>query len=208
MSKREDLLFTSDNGNPIPKHLRPSTLTKNELHEAREKVANKLVDPKLRKLRRQQIVMSKVMGVKTAQIGELFNITPATVQHELRIASKGGELDDLNQRILDELVPDALSVYTKKMREENDAFVAKDVLKHLDRLTARKDEKAKQQEVQYSMEAYIKSKKQLPNGEFVDVEERIKGEAARQYLEQGNLEPASARDMGFMKDIVVEKKDE
>jgi len=196
------------NNNPIPRHLRPTTLTKREEQSMVKRQTTVLQSPKLRQLRRQHIVAAKVMGVTTETIGETFNLSNKAVRHELRQADKDGTIETLNERILSELVDPALEVYLHKMKTEKDAFVAKDVLKHLERLTNRKDEKAKSQEVQYSMEAYIKSKKQLPNGEFVDVEERIRGEAARQYLENGNLEPASPKGMSFMNDIVVEIKDE
>lgn len=166
-----------------------------------------LHDPKLRKLRRQQIVMSKVMGLSSKRIGKVFNLSTYTVNHEINMAKKDGTLEQLNERILEELVPDAIALYKKKMLEEDDAFVAKDVLKHLDRLTARKDEKEKQTQVQYSMEAYIKSKQQLPSGEFVTIEQKVQGEAARQLLEQGNLEPAPPENMKFLQDIVIEKVD-
>ena len=194
---------------PLPRHLDPNVVPKPTFTKYRNNVAKKtaLYDPKIRKLRRQQLVMAKVMGLPTDKISEMFNISRHTVNHEINMARKDGTLEALNERIINELVPDAIELYLKKMREEDDAFVAKDVLKHLERLTNRKDEKEKQQQVQYSMEAYIKSKQQLPSGETVTIEQRVQGEAAKHLLEQGNLEPAPPENMKFLEDIVVEKVD-
>jgi transposase len=202
VSKREDK-FDS----PLPRNLNPTVVTKPDFIRYRENSAKKssLNDPKLRKLRRQQMVMAKVMGLPTKKISEMFNLSTHTVNHEINMAKKDGTLEALNERIINELVPDAIDLYLKKMREEDDAFVAKDVLKHLERLTNRKDEKEKAQQVQYSMEAYIKSKQQLPSGETVTIEQRVQGEAAKHLLEQGNLEPAPPESMKFLNDIVVEK---
>jgi len=196
------------NANPIPITLRPTYSGLGKLNEYSRTESNRLKDPQLRKLRRQQIVMSRVLGLKNEAIGKVFGLAPNTIAQEIRLAKKDGTLDDLNQRILDDLVPDAIAVYKKKLLDEDDAFVAKDVLKHLDRLTARKDTKEQQEHVQYSMQAYIESKRQLPNGQVVNIEQTLRGEAARAYLEEGRLEEAQSESMAFLSDIVVEKIDE
>jgi DNA-binding transcriptional regulator LsrR (DeoR family) len=196
-----------DNGNPIPMHLREKTKTKNERINLAERQASKLNDPEMRKFRRQQMVMSRVMGMNNKQIGKIFNLTGATVAQEINKAKKEGVLDSLNERILDELVPDAIAVYKKKLLEEDDAFVAKDVLKHLERLTNRKDEKEKSESVQYSMQAYIQSKQQLPNGQIVNIQQTLKGEATKALLEQGNMEPVPSEGMQFLEGVVVEEED-
>lgn len=197
------------NNSPVPRHLNPTVIPKPIRTKVLDNQAKRAAvhDPKIRKLRRQQMVMAKVMGLPTQKISEMFNLSRHTVNYEINMAKKDGTLEALNERIITELVPDAIDLYLRKMREEDDAFVAKDVLKHLERLTNRKDEKEKSQQMQYSMEAYIKSKQQLPSGETVTIEQRVQGEAAKHLLEQGNLEPAPPENMKFLEDIVVEKVD-
>lgn len=170
--------------------------------------SSKLIDPSMRKLRRQQIVMSRIMGLDNIKIGKVFGLSRNTIAYEINMAKKDGTLDDLNQRILDDLVPDAIAVYKKKLTQEDDAFVAKDVLKHLERLTARKDEQINQERGQYSMQAYLEAKRTLPSGETVTIEQTVRGEAAKAYLEEGRLEAAVPENMKFLQDIVVEKVDE
>jgi transposase len=194
--------------NPVPMNLRPTTLTMNERFNKAKNQSAKVYDPAIRKLRRQQIVMSKVLGLTNTHIGEIFGLSKATVSHEITMAKKDGTLEALNARVLDELVPDAIAVYKRKLTQEDDAFVAKDVLKHLERLTNRKDEQQKQQNMQYSMDAYIKAKRELPNGDVLHLEQRIQGEAAKVMLETGSLEPAPASNMDFLEGIVVETIDD
>jgi transposase len=194
--------------NPIPLHLRPTTLTKKQRTSMDKAQSARLMDPKLRKLRRQQIVMSKVLGMTNEHIGRVFNLRRSTVAREVNEAKKEGMLESLNERIIEELVPDAIELYKRKMKDEDDAFVAKDVLKHLERLTARKDEKARQEGIQYSMDTYIRSKRELPNGQVVSIEQHVKGEAAKALLEQGNLEAAPASGMSFLEGVVVETVDD
>jgi hypothetical protein len=194
-------------GNPVPKYIRATTRVKAYRIQDYKNQSAKVQDPAIRKLRRQQIVMSKVMGLTNKHIGKVFGLAAGTIAHEINMAKKDGTLDDLNQRILDELVPDAIAVYKKKLLEEDDAFVAKDVLKHLERLTTRKDDKESRQEAQYSMQAYIEQKRQLPDGSMVSIEQTVKGEVAKAYLEQGKLEAAPPESMQFLKDIVVENEE-
>lgn len=107
---------------------------------------------------------------------------------EIKMAEKTGILDELNSRILSELVPEAIRVYKDKMTKEDDAFVAKDVLKHLDRLTQIQIDKQSGDQPKYSIDAYIKAKapKELGDGE-INIKQVIEGERARQILEASQL---------------------
>lgn len=195
-----------DEWNPLPKGIRGGR-TKVQTKQMLERAARiKAGNAKVHKLRRQYIMVCRLFGMNRKQIAEKLNLGINTVAHEIRMAKKDGTLESLNERILAELAPLAIDVYKKKMLQEDDAFVAKDVLKHLDRLTARQDEKESVQEGHMSISAYIQAKKQLPTGDVVSVEQVLKGDAAKQYLETGTLEPADPKDMGFLEGIVVEDK--
>lgn len=193
--------------NPVPRDLfiKRSNKTRMEYDRATS-MRSALGNRKLQIVRRKNIAMCKVLGMSNKHIGEIFNIGRDRVSRELKFADQEGLLDRLNAQILDELVPEAIRVYKDKMTKENDAFVAKDVLKHLDRLTARIDAKEAASNPTYSVQAYIQAKnpEQLgPNSE-INLKQIIKGEQAKQLLEQTTMEPAEQDDI--LSGVVVEKK--
>lgn len=199
----KDMRDPRDEWNPVPKSIRGGPTRVQTKLMMQRSVARSAGTQKILKLRRQYILVCRLFGMNTRQIAEKVNLGIRTVSHELRMAKKDGTLESLNERIMAELAPIAIDLYKKKMLTEDDAFVAKDVLKHLDRLTARQDAKEDQREGHMSISAYIQAKKQLPEGE-VTIQQMLKGDAAKAYLEQGTLEPASPKDMEFLDDIVIE----
>lgn len=164
---------------------------------------------KLQIIRRKNIAACKILGMSRAQIGQIFNIGKDRVSTELKFADQEGLLDRLNAQILDELVPEAIKVYKKKMTEEDDAFVAKDVLRHLDRLTARIDDKNSAETPRYSIEAYVqaKSASQIGEGE-VNITQIIQGERAKQLLEAATVAPIKQEECEDILDgVIVEPKE-
>lgn len=126
---------------------------------------------------------------------------------ELRLADQEGILDRLNTDILNTLVPEAIKVYMDKLVNEKDAFVAKDVLKHLDRLTARADEKKKGDQPRYSIEAYIQAQAGniLGTDGTIDVKQVIQGQRAKQILEEARVSPHDEQSrLDILDGVVVE----
>jgi hypothetical protein len=194
---------------PVPRALINKNTTKERIeYDKNTSLRTSLGNRKLQIVRRKNIAACKILGMSNTQIGKIFNIGKDRVSRELKFADQEGLLDRLNAEILDELVPEAIKVYKKKMVEEADAFVAKDVLRHLDRLTARVDEKKKVEAPQYSIAAYMQAKAptQLGEGE-INISQIIRGEQARNILETSTVEPIKEDECeDILSNVVVEKK--
>lgn len=109
----------------------------------------------IRKLRAYRLVEERVLGMKMVDIAKKYSITPHIVRKELDFAHQNGLIESLEERILTELVPLAIDTYKHKMSEDKDAFVAKDVLQNLSRLSE-KQEKRNQSSQGDTLEAYLK----------------------------------------------------
>lgn len=109
----------------------------------------------LRRLRATKLIEDRVMGLKMTEIAKKYRIAPETVRKELTFAHSLGLVEKLEDRILRELVPLAIETYKHKMKEDKDAFVAKDVLTNLARLSE-KSERLRESAEQDTLEAYLK----------------------------------------------------
>lgn len=109
----------------------------------------------LRRLRATKLVEDRVMGMKMTEIAKKYRISPLTARKELEFAKSLGVIEKLEDRILRELVPLAIETYKYKMKEDKDAFVAKDVLTNLARLSE-KSERLQKDNDHETLEAYLK----------------------------------------------------
>lgn len=128
------------------------------MEEKRPKTRLATMNPKLAQLKRVRAIRmanERIHGVPVKVIAQRYNLDRGTVLKELKYAADNGLIDQLEERILNELVPLAIDTYKEKMREDKDAFVAKDVLTNLARLSE-KMEKRKDKEEGTSLEAYLK----------------------------------------------------
>lgn len=109
----------------------------------------------VRRLRAQKMVEDRVFGMSIAKMADKYQVHPNTVSKELRFANEEGLIANLEDRILRELVPLAIETYKAKMKEDKDAFVAKDVLTNLARLSE-KQERRQKEDTSNTLEAYIR----------------------------------------------------
>jgi hypothetical protein len=116
---------------------------------------NSPISKALRRLRAHRIVEDRIMGLNIKDLSFKYNIGCETVTKELKFAKEIGIIDSLEDRILKELVPLAIETYKIKMSEDRDAYVAKDVLTNLARLSEKQERKQKDDDTN-SLEAYIK----------------------------------------------------
>ena len=114
-------------------------------------------DPVFRRIRAEQVIKRKIAGYPQEEIAKELNISPATVVHDTRFAKQTGLLDKIESRLTGELGNLAIEVYRKKLIDDEDAFVAKDVLNLISKLG---DRKAKTEQVTqtFTIEDYIRSR--------------------------------------------------
>lgn len=101
-------------------------------------------NPALRRIRVEQVLKRKLSGYSHQEVADELGIAIGSVTNDMHYASKHGLLDKIEQRLLSDLVPLAINVYKKKLIEDEDAFVAKDVLSIVTKLG---DRKAKSEQV-------------------------------------------------------------
>ena len=117
-------------------------------------------EPEIRRVRALQMLQRRIAGGTMEQIGQEFGVSPETVSRQLKWAAREGLIEDHEERILNELVPEALRIYSEKMKKENDAFMAKDVLMILtklgDRVAARREHVE-----EMTLSAYMRLRKEI-----------------------------------------------
>lgn len=119
----------------------------------------RVLDPHIKRIRAQRIVKRKLDGYSTQQLADEFGVQPITIQREFKYAKEIGLLDTVERQVLQDLAPLAINVYRKKLLEDEDAFVAKDVLAIMTKLG---DRQAKTNEVTqtFTVEDYIRARQQ------------------------------------------------
>lgn len=133
----------------------PLLFKNNPTRKSNISVQKDKVTKAIRRLRAQKMVEDRVLGMPLKEMALKYHIHRATVQKELSFAVQEGLVEKLEDRILRELVPLAIETYKHKMKEDKDAFVAKDVLTNLARLSE-KQERAKKDSSSDTLEAYIR----------------------------------------------------
>lgn len=86
-------------------------------------------DPKIRRARALRMIEQRILGLSLTQVGKLFNLEGKTVMRELTWAEKQGLLEDLERKILNELVPSAITTIKHVMETNKDSAVALEVMK-------------------------------------------------------------------------------
>lgn len=103
-----------------------------------------LFDPNLQRLRDMMMIQMKLMGKTNVAIAKEFNLTTMTVDRSLTRAKKAGLFVQLEQKIMDELIPAGFKALKTAM-EDGDAETAMELFKSLGIL---KDPKAPKTEAE------------------------------------------------------------
>lgn len=150
-------------------------------------------EPELRRVRALQMLQRRITGGTLEQIADEFGVTRETVSRQLKWAAREGLIEDHEERILNELVPEAIRIYSEKMKNDNDAFVARDVLTFLtklgDRVAARR-EHVEEMTLSAYMRLRKESKDESANPAVPDAESRP-GDPAD--VIDAEISPASAQ---------------
>lgn len=94
------------------------------------------------------------------QIGNEFGCSPDSVARQLKWAAREGLIEDHEERILNDLVPEALRIYSEKMKNDNDAYLARDVLMILTKLGERVAARREHVE-EMTLSAYMRLRKEM-----------------------------------------------
>ena len=122
------------------------------------------------RLRAMEMLQMKVRGMGDVAIGKEFGVSDQTVQRSLAYAAREGLVKQYENQLISDLIPEAIRVYKAKLTEENDPYVAKDIIDNLIKLGDRFQlQEAKQEEM--TLSAYLDSKQQ---GKKSDGEKSVK----------------------------------
>lgn len=128
----------------------------------------------LKRLRATRIVQDRIAGMTLKDIAKKYRRNVDTVKKDLQYATENGLVDQMEDRILNELVPLAIDTYKLKMTRDEDAFVAKDVLTNLARLSD-KQERKRQNDNSHTLEAYLKIRaSKSPSGQIEHLTQHLK----------------------------------
>lgn len=119
---------------------------------------NNLVVPQVKRLRAMQMLEMRVSGKKIVDIAKHFNCSDDTVARTLDWAAREGLIQDAEEKILQGLVPAAIAVYEKALKE-GDTFVAKDILGHLAKISDRVAQRQEHVE-ELSLAAYLRTRRE------------------------------------------------
>lgn len=109
------------------------------------------------RLRAMEMLNLKVQGYTNAKIGERFGVGVDTVRRSLEYAGREGLVKEYENQLIAELIPEAIRVYKEKLTDENDPYVAKDIIDKLIKLGDRfQIAEAKQEEL--TLSAYLEGK--------------------------------------------------
>lgn len=100
----------------------------------------------------------RVANRSIKEIAEEFRCHVNTVYKGLNYAIREGLTREYENQLIGRLVPEALRVYEEKLKNENDVFVAKDVIDKMVKLGDRFTQKESHQE-ELSLKAYVERKK-------------------------------------------------
>ena len=111
----------------------------------------------VRRVRATRVIQRQIDGYTKDQIAQELGISKTTVDGDIKFAKQNGLLDKVETQVLSQLAPLAVEVYRKKLVEDEDAFVAKDVLSLITKLG---DRRAKTEQVSqsFTIEDYIRSR--------------------------------------------------
>lgn len=158
----------------------------------------RIASPALRRVRALSIVGDRVVGMSNGEIAKKYNITEHTVIKEVKWAKQQGIIESAEERILNELVPLAITTYKERMQgADKDVFVAKDVLGMLSKLGERSD-KRQLAKAEMGLEAWMEMRKER------------KGETAKETVieavplnqHDGHPSPAAIQSAGSHQDVV------
>jgi hypothetical protein len=152
----------------------------------------------IRNLRALKLVEDRVLGNTHSELAVKYKMSIPNVRKELRYAISEGLVETLEERILNELVPLAIETYKVKMSEDRDAFVAKDVLSNLARLSEKKERK--DNDTKFSLKAYLETRSN--NDTTAKAVLTATGDIARHVLTQATENSETETDPPIDADIV------
>lgn len=78
----------------------------------------------------------RIQGMTNVEIGKAYNASPQTVARAIEWAYRQGMVYDLENKVINDLIPKAIAIYAKQL-DEGDPHVAKDVIDKLVKLGTR-----------------------------------------------------------------------
>lgn len=132
-------------------------------------------DKDLRRIRVQKVLQRTTSGYTNDEVSKELGISRATVARDMTYAKEHGLLDKIENRIAADLAPLAIEVYRKKLVEDEDAFVAKDVLGLIGKFL---DRRAKTEQVTqtFTIQDYVRSRQNSSINEEPITVEALPGE--------------------------------
>lgn len=123
-------------------------------------------DP-LWKTRALAMLQRRIYGTTVREIAKEFKVKEETVYESLRWV-KSTKLVEAYEKSFLELVPDAIRVYQQKLIEDQDPYVAKDILDKVFKLGDRFSQQT-QHNQNISLTAYLASQKKKKEEKIIDV---------------------------------------
>lgn len=117
--------------------------------------------PEVKRVRAMGMFELKVKGWTHEEIAAEYRCSTDTVARLLDWAAREGQILKHEEAILDRLMPKAIAVYEKAL-DNNDVFVAKDLMATLSRLSERIDKRQEHVE-ELSLAAYLKTRRRTEN---------------------------------------------
>jgi DNA-binding CsgD family transcriptional regulator len=118
--------------------------------------------PQTKRLRAMGMLEMRVKSRTLQEIADEYRCSIDTVQRHLEWAAREGNILKHEETILERLIPKAIAAYEKAL-DNNDVFVAKDLLGHLMKLSERVDKRQEHVE-ELSLNAWLKTRKQTDRG--------------------------------------------
>lgn len=154
-----------------------------------------LRQPELQRARAMEFVALRIAGKTVADIALQYSCSEDTVRTYINLAGREGLISKAEDRILDELVPLALTTY-KTALENGDTFAAKDVLARLGAMAERAEKRQMKNEDRL-IEAYFEERREKRKKD-ADKSREAEGVAAvdGQIIDVTPLPPESSEDDG------------
>jgi hypothetical protein len=109
-----------------PKRIKPRTEPKRWRPDGQRNHLSQVQDKEYKDTRMAMMVYKRLHGYSLSKLANEFNLSEQTITKELLRAKKTNLLRTLEQKILEALVPKAITLYDKAL-DDGDLFVAKDV---------------------------------------------------------------------------------
>jgi hypothetical protein len=160
--------------------------------------------------RAMEMLKHKLAGSTYQAIAAQYGVSVDTVSRSIDYLGRSGTLAVLENKIIEELVPKAVQIYSQQLDKGN-VDVAKDVIKNLV-LIGNRDSKRKEHVEKLGLKAYLESKKdRLKSEDIIDVQTDVTPDdppANRLGLKGSTVQPHTSTpvDQSPLKSIVPESE--